>query len=230
MNLSSSLFCVLHLLRSADSDVAEALAHGLEQRVAEGVHADGVDAADAVDLDQVALDAGHHSPDVDEGEDGEEDTPDQRQGDTDQCRQEPVAPVLSDGEGGEAGFPHSIKAVGSCRLSNHILEVDLDNVVIYVLRVPVDQVDLFGVDILHRLLVQTFVVHVFVVGFVYVPLFSDERRMQKLLLCFAVLQSSCHTVHKFEQIRALKQSRRQYRKQSGRRGCELGGPGSSLLP
>lgn len=57
----------------------------------------------------------------------------------------------------------------------------LDNVVIYVLWVSVHQVDLFGVDILHRLLVQTVVVHVFVVGFVYVPLFSDERRMQKLL-------------------------------------------------
>ena len=57
----------------------------------------------------------------------------------------------------------------------------LDNVVVYALRVPVDQVDLLGVDILHRLLVQTFVVHVFVVRFVYVPLFSDERRMQKLL-------------------------------------------------
>lgn len=57
----------------------------------------------------------------------------------------------------------------------------LDNIVVYALRVSVDQVDLFGVDILHRLLVQTVVVHVFVVGFVYVPLFSDERRMQKLL-------------------------------------------------
>ena len=57
----------------------------------------------------------------------------------------------------------------------------LDNVVINALWVPVDQVDLLGVDILHCLLVQTVVVHVFVVRFVYVPLFSDERRMQKLL-------------------------------------------------
>lgn len=51
----------------------------------------------------------------------------------------------------------------------------LDNVVVYVFGITVDQVDLFSVDILHRLLVQTVVVHVFVVGFVYVPLFSDER-------------------------------------------------------
>lgn len=57
----------------------------------------------------------------------------------------------------------------------------LDNVVVNALWVPVDQIDLLGVEILHRLLVQTVVVHVFVVRFVYVPLFSDERRMQKLL-------------------------------------------------
>lgn len=36
-------------------------------------------------------------------------------------------------------------------------------------------------DILHRLLVQAVVVHIFVVRFVYVSLFSDERRMQELL-------------------------------------------------
>lgn len=57
----------------------------------------------------------------------------------------------------------------------------LDNVVVYVFGVPVNQVDLFGVDVLQRLLVQTVVVHVFIVGFVYVPLFSDERRMRILL-------------------------------------------------
>lgn len=116
---------MLHLLGHADSDAAEALAHGLEQRVAESVHADGVDATDAVDLDQIALDARHHGPDVDEGQDGEEDSPDQRQGDADQRRQQPVAPVLGDSEGGEAGFPHAVKAVGPCRLSNHILKVYL---------------------------------------------------------------------------------------------------------
>lgn len=115
----------LHLLGGAESDVAEALAHGLEQRVAEGVHADGVHATDAVDLDQVALDAWHHSPDVQEGQDGEEDSPDQRQGDADQCCQQPVEPVLGDGEGGEAGFPHAVKAVRPSRLSDDIHKVDL---------------------------------------------------------------------------------------------------------
>ena len=118
-------FGALHVLGQADSDAAEALAHGLEQRVAEGVHADGVDAADTVDLDQVALDARHHGPDVQEGQDGEEDTPDQRQGDADQRRQQSVAPVLGDGEGGEAGFPHTVEAIGPCRLSDHVLKVHL---------------------------------------------------------------------------------------------------------
>lgn len=57
----------------------------------------------------------------------------------------------------------------------------LDHVVVDALRVPVDQVDLFGVNVLHRLLVQTVVVHFFVVGFVNVPLLSDERRVRVLL-------------------------------------------------
>lgn len=57
----------------------------------------------------------------------------------------------------------------------------LDDVVVQVFWVAVDQVNLFSVDILHRLLVQAVVVHIFVVRFVYVSLFSDERRMQELL-------------------------------------------------
>lgn len=116
---------LLHLLGHADPDAAETLAHGLEQRVAERVHEDGVDAADAVDLDHVTLDARHHGPDVYKGQDGEEDSPDQRQGDADQHRQQPVAPVLGNSEGGEAGFPHTVEAVGPCRLGDHILKVYL---------------------------------------------------------------------------------------------------------
>lgn len=116
---------MLHLLGHADSDAAEALAHGLEQRVAEGVHADGVDTTDAVDLDQIALDTRHHGPDVQEGQDGEEDSPDQCQGNANQRRQQPVAPVFGNSEGGEAGFPHAVKAVGPFRLCNHVLKVYL---------------------------------------------------------------------------------------------------------
>lgn len=91
------------------------------------MHADGVDATDAVDLDQVALDARHHGPYVQEGQDGEEDAPDERQRDADQRRQEAVAPVLSDGESGEAGFPHAVEAVGPCGLCDHVLKVHLQS-------------------------------------------------------------------------------------------------------
>lgn len=171
----------LDFLDGAHSDVAEAFAHGLEERVAEGVHEDGVDAADALDLDQVGLDARHHGPDVDEGEDGEEDPPDQSERDAHQRREQPVAPVLGDGESGEAGLPHAIEAVGARGFSDHVLKVHLDHVVVDVLGVAVDQIDLLRVHILHRLLVQALVVHVLVVWFVDVSLFADERRVQKLL-------------------------------------------------
>lgn len=40
-----------HHLSSGDPDIAKALPHGLEERVAESVHADGVNSTDAVDLD-----------------------------------------------------------------------------------------------------------------------------------------------------------------------------------
>lgn len=90
------------------------------------MYEDGVDAADALDLDQVALDARHHGPDVYEGQDGEEDAPHHRQRDAHQRRQQPVAPVLGDGEGGEAGLPHAVEAVGTCRLGDHVLKLDLE--------------------------------------------------------------------------------------------------------
>lgn len=123
---SSSLHRSLHLLGGADPDVAEALAHGLVQRIAERVYEDGVDAADALDLDQVALDARHHGPDVYEGQDGKEDAPHYRQRDAHQRRQQPVAPVLGDGEGGEAGLPHAVEAVGARRLGDHVFKFDLE--------------------------------------------------------------------------------------------------------
>lgn len=41
----------LHHLSSSDPDVAKAFPHGLKEWVAEGVHADGVNSTDAVDLD-----------------------------------------------------------------------------------------------------------------------------------------------------------------------------------
>lgn len=49
------------------------------------------------------------------------------------------------------------------------------------LGVPVDQVDLLGVDVLQGLLVDAVAVHVLVVWLVYVPLFPDERRVTVFL-------------------------------------------------
>lgn len=115
----------LGLLPESNSDVAADLGESLKERVAEGVDAEGVDSADALDLNQVALDAGHHCPDVAEGDEGKEEAPDDCQGDAQDGREQPVAPVLADGEGGVAGFPDAVKAVCSHRLSYHILKIHL---------------------------------------------------------------------------------------------------------
>lgn len=94
------------------------------------MHTDGVDSTDAVDLNKVASHARHHSPDVDEGEDGKEDAPYESERDADQGRQQPVAPVFGYCEGCEAGFPYAVKAVGAGRFCDHILKVHLNHIVI----------------------------------------------------------------------------------------------------
>lgn len=63
---------------------------------------------------------------MDEGEDGEEDAPYQGERDAHQGRQQPVAPVFGYCEGGEARFPHAVKAVGAGRLGDHVLKVHLE--------------------------------------------------------------------------------------------------------
>lgn len=81
--------------------------------------------ADALDLDQVALNAGHHGPDVAEGDTGEQESPEQGQWNTQQCRQQAVAPVLGDGERGEAHLPYTVEAVGALGLRNHVFKIYL---------------------------------------------------------------------------------------------------------
>lgn len=49
------------------------------------------------------------------------------------------------------------------------------------LWIPVDQVNLLGVDIMESLFVDAVVVHFFIVGFVNVALFPDERRVRVFL-------------------------------------------------
>lgn len=171
---SASLKSHLRLLPHCCSDGAEYFAKGLIQWVTEGVDADRINTANALDLNQVAPDAGHHRPDMEEGQDGEVNAPDESHGNAKDCRQQAVKPVFCHSERGEACLPDSIKAVGPFRFGNHIFKVNLDHIVVEMLGVPVDQVDLLGVDIMELLLVQ-FIGHDLVVGLVDVALLPDGR-------------------------------------------------------
>ena len=114
-----------HFLPQHHLDVAADLAQGGKEWVAEGADAERVDVTDALDLDQVALDAGHHRPDVAEGDAGEQEAPEQGQWDAQQCGQQAVAPVLGDCEGGVAHLPHAVKAVGAHGLRDHVFKIHL---------------------------------------------------------------------------------------------------------
>lgn len=116
---------VLDLLAQRHSHTAEDLAQGLEKGIAEGLDAERVDAADALRLDQAALDAGHHGPDVAEGDAGKEEAPEESDGDPEHRRQDAVAPVLGHGEGGVAELPHPVQAVGAVGLGDDVLKLHL---------------------------------------------------------------------------------------------------------
>lgn len=64
------LHVALYFLPQHHLDAAAHLAQGGKERVAEGADAERIDVADALDLDQVALNAWHHCPDVAEGDAG----------------------------------------------------------------------------------------------------------------------------------------------------------------
>lgn len=76
-------------------------------------------------LDQAAFDAGHHSPDVAGGDQGEQETPEESHGDAEDGRQNAVAPVLGHGEGGVAELPDAVQAVCPVRLCDDILKLYL---------------------------------------------------------------------------------------------------------
>lgn len=84
----------LDFFAQSDAYTTEDLAQGFKERVAEGLDAEGIDAADALGLNQAALDAGNHCPDVAEGDAGEQEAPEQSNGDAEDGRQHAVAPVL----------------------------------------------------------------------------------------------------------------------------------------
>lgn len=87
--------------------------------------AERVDSTQALGFNQVALDAGHDGPDVAKRDAGEAESPQKRNWDTKDSRQYAVAPVLGDGEGGVAGFPHSVHTVCAIRLGNHVFKIYL---------------------------------------------------------------------------------------------------------
>ena len=60
-----------------------------------------------------------------EGDAREQEAPEQSDRDTEDSRQDAVAPVLGHGEGGVAELPHPIQAVCAIRLRDDILEVNL---------------------------------------------------------------------------------------------------------
>lgn len=176
-----SLQCHSYLFLRADADIAEYLANSFEERITEGVDVDGVDAADALNLNQEALDARDDRPDVQERENGEVDAPDERHGDAEDGRQQAVKPIFCHSEGGEAGLPDAVETVCPFRLCDHIFEVDLDHVVVEMLGVAVDQVNLLGVRVVH-LLLSHLVCHGLVVGLVDIALFPDGNSVEMSLV------------------------------------------------
>lgn len=115
----------LDFFAQCHANTAEDLAQGFKEGIAEGLDAKGVDAAHALRLNQAALDAGHHSPDVAEGDAGKQEAPEQGHGDTKDSRQNAVAPVFGNSESGVAELPHPIQAVCTIRLCNDILKLHL---------------------------------------------------------------------------------------------------------
>lgn len=60
-----------------------------------------------------------------EGDAGEQEAPEQGNGDTKDGRQNAVTPVFGDGEGGVAELPHSVQAVCPIRLCYDVLKLHL---------------------------------------------------------------------------------------------------------
>lgn len=116
---------LLDFLAQCHSHAAEDLAQSLEEGIAEGLDAERVDAADALRFDEAALDAGHHGPDVAEGDAGKEEAPQKSDGDPEDRRQDAVAPVLGHSEGSVAELPYPVQAVGAVGLGDDIFKLNL---------------------------------------------------------------------------------------------------------
>ena len=120
-----SLKCHLYFFLRVDADIAEYFANSLKQRVTEGVDVDGIDTADALNLNQETLNAWYNCPDVQERENGKVNAPDECHWDAKEGRQQTVKPVLCHSEGGEAGLPDAVETVCSFWFCNHIFKINL---------------------------------------------------------------------------------------------------------
>lgn len=174
------LKCHSYFFLHVETDIAEYLANSFKEWVTEGVDIDGINTADALDLNQEALDAWYNCPDVQERENGKVNAPDERHRDAEDGRQQAVKPIFCHSEGGKAGFPDAIKTVCPFWFCNHVFKVDLDHVIVEMLGVPVDQVNLLGVRVVHLLLIHL-VCHGLVVGLVDVALFPDGNGVEMSL-------------------------------------------------
>lgn len=175
-----SLKCHLYFFLHVDTDIAEYFASSLKEWVTEGVDADGIDTADALNLNQETLNVRYNYPDMQERNNGEVNAPDECHWDAKEGRQQAIKPIFRHSEGGEAGLPDAVETVCPFWFCNHIFKINLDHVIVEMLGVAVDQVDLLGVHVVHLLLVH-FVCHGLVVGLVDVALFPDGNSVEMSL-------------------------------------------------
>lgn len=115
----------LDFFAQCHADAAENFAQSFKERITEGLNAEWVNAADALRLNQTALDAGNHGPDVAEGDAGKQEAPEQSDWDAKDSRQDAVAPVFGHSKSSVAEPPHSIQAVCAIRLCDYILKLHL---------------------------------------------------------------------------------------------------------
>ena len=71
------------------------------------------------------LEEGSGDPDVDDGDEGEDEGPDQGHGDGQEGRADPVQPQLGLAEQDKGQPPDGLEALGRSRLGQHVVEVDL---------------------------------------------------------------------------------------------------------
>lgn len=71
------LKCHLYFFLHTDADIAEYFANSFKEWITEGVDVDGIDSADALNLNQETLNARHNCPDVQERENGKVNAPDE---------------------------------------------------------------------------------------------------------------------------------------------------------